>query len=747
MPGMSGPAPAASLSPPPGRAPAVGRVPVVFGGVRRPDPSRLPSGSVGASARLPAAVDLQTGRLLRRLRDDRLHLHLGFATMRDYVAERLGFGLRTAQESVRVVEALERLPRTESAALAGEITTGHVRILSRVATERDEERWLARARRMDVRSLARAAAAARERMTSCERGSGSVLAHDGADSLAGEEPDLVPLSVQAPVWILSWWRETTAFVRRLAGGALPQGACLEAVLAESADVAGGAGERWHTAGGGSPQSEGGECLRSAGTGRSSSCLGEVSGPPGDDSTEKASFIHKELAPCGGPKGASSAAAESHGKDAATARGSGLAAEDPARVARRVDARLRELVGERQRSEAVISDRLACLRASGGYLLDGFSSLKCYARERLGLSPRMVDYLLSLHRTLERLPDLRRAYLAGRLTLRQALVVGRAATRATTSAWVRRAEGITLRRLEDEVEYWELLRQERPEVWERLRGGPLPEGIVLVPGRGPRLREPGPGAGPDVAMFGSSRVEHGVAHGSALAPCGSIDGGNCAPDAADAGTHGSAGAPPGWLTGGESDLDVEDAGAHGSARGPGLDARVFIRLLEASEKAVPLPERRGCLRMRVEPGIRRQYTETIASLRSMSGQPLEEWEAFALVLKRFWDVWDNLQTRAQRRRHPAVERDGGRCIVPGCRSVGSGQVQEHHIHFRSAGGAVKDLSNLGSFCNTHHQPLLHGGVIRCRGSAPDGLAWEFGVSHGMRPFLTFYGDVRTGGTAM
>lgn len=123
------------------------------------------------------------------------------------------------------------------------------------------------------------------------------------------------------------------------------------------------------------------------------------------------------------------------------------------------------------------------------------------------------------------------------------------------------------------------------------------------------------------------------------------------------------------------------------------------------------------------------------------------EALALVLKRFWDVWDNRQTREQRRRHPAVERDGARCAVPGCRSLGTGNLHEHHVQFRPAGGALKDLSIILALCTAHHQRLLHLGLIRCRGSAPDHLTWELGGSRELAPFLTFHGDVRTGGTAV
>ena len=704
------------------------------------------SAPVAPSAGRIARVELEMGRLLRSLRDHQLYLRLGFARLGDYVAERLGLSLRTAQELIRVEEALARLPQTSRSYLAGEITASHVRLLSRLATMDDEELWLARARRMDVRALGRAVAAALERDAGGTQDDGSPdpSTGRGVDHDAEDEAELVPLSLRGPAWMLRWWRDTVAFVRRLAGSALPPGAALEVVLAESADVAAGCRGGWLPIGRGSarmgPTEAGGEERATE------------SGTPdtGSPACSSAAVGGRVAAP----------------PDAAGAnRARKLLMKDPAFAARQVDLWLRELVGARQRAEAELADRLVCLRASRGYELEGFSSLKAYALRRLGLSLRQMHYLLSLHRTLERLPDLRRAFLMGRLTLRQALFVGRVATIDTTTSWVRRAERVTLRRLEDEVSYSALLREERPEVWELLRGGPLPEGVVLVPGQGARVQVSASDSSPASVRSANSTVVAGGVHGSVSGSAPEDGGGTDhqmhelqmdierlnrsvmnSNSAADE-VAGSEMEASGSLAGGAAGSVAETGGVHGIAPGVAIDARTFICALEASERTTPLPQRRCSIRMRVEPGVRRQWDETIASMRSMSDEPLEEWEAFALILQRFWKVWDNRETRKQRRLHPTVERDGGRCTAPGCRSVGSGRLHEHHIVFRSAGGAVKDKANITTLCTTHHGHLLHAGIIRCRGSAPDDLNWELGVWRTRRPFLTFHGDRRTGGTAM
>jgi hypothetical protein len=183
-----------------------------------------------------------------------------------------------------------------------------------------------------------------------------------------------------------------------------------------------------------------------------------------------------------------------------------------------------------------------------------------------------------------------------------------------------------------------------------------------------------------------------------------------------------------------------ADLHAPARDRSGAASAFLEALETSEAETPLPWHTATLRMRVDPDTRRQYDMTIARLRSMSEAPIEEWEAFVLVLRRFWKTWDNEVTRKQRRRHKTLERDGWRCTAPGCRSIGTGRLQEHHIVFRSEGGAETDPSNVTSLCTTHHGYLLHAGMIRCRGTAPDGLTWELGVRRGLEPFLIYHSDV-------
>jgi hypothetical protein len=65
------------------------------------------------------------------------------------------------------------------------------------------------------------------------------------------------------------------------------------------------------------------------------------------------------------------------------------------------------------------------------------------------------------------------------------------------------------------------------------------------------------------------------------------------------------------------------------------------------------------------------------------------------------------------------RDGGRCVVPGCRSARNLEI--HHIIARADDG-THDPKNLVLLCDGHHA-ALHRGVLTIRGQAPDHLTFE------------------------
>jgi hypothetical protein len=82
----------------------------------------------------------------------------------------------------------------------------------------------------------------------------------------------------------------------------------------------------------------------------------------------------------------------------------------------------------------------------------------------------------------------------------------------------------------------------------------------------------------------------------------------------------------------------------------------------------------------------------------------------------WQVRDP----AARRPDPVIERDGYRCLVPGCTSRRN--LHDHHIVFRSAGGSDAP-DNRVALCAFHHLRGVHLGRMRISGRAPDELTFE------------------------
>jgi hypothetical protein len=109
---------------------------------------------------------------------------------------------------------------------------------------------------------------------------------------------------------------------------------------------------------------------------------------------------------------------------------------------------------RQRSRA--GPLLLAFVAAGGPAAFGFRSLDAYARERLGMSPRKARALLRVERACVRSPALAAAWRAGRVSWSQAqaLVALLLAPGAEPAyeAWLARAQQVTVRRLEDDVDH-------------------------------------------------------------------------------------------------------------------------------------------------------------------------------------------------------------------------------------------------------------------------------------------------------
>ncbi len=92
------------------------------------------------------------------------------------------------------------------------------------------------------------------------------------------------------------------------------------------------------------------------------------------------------------------------------------------------------------------------------------------------------------------------------------------------------------------------------------------------------------------------------------------------------------------------------------------------------------------------------------------------------------------------RHKVIERDGLKCMIPGCSS--RGVLNDHHIQYRSHGGG-DELPNNTTTCRQHHKHCIHDNhYITVSGTAPDNLTIAMGVESGRVPFALFINGRRT-----
>jgi hypothetical protein len=128
---------------------------------------------------------------------------------------------------------------------------------------------------------------------------------------------------------------------------------------------------------------------------------------------------------------------------------------------------------------------------------------------------------------------------------------------------------------------------------------------------------------------------------------------------------------------------------------------------------------GTLRTRVPMRIAVVLAAAFRAGRAAEGRLLDDGKCLVLLAKHFLEVWKPLVKKAKTLSRKIRERDLGRCQVPGCSRWA---VHAHHIVSKSQGG-TDDPWNLVALCACHHLRGIHGGWMRVRGRAPDGLMWE------------------------
>ena len=415
------------------------------------------------------------------------------------------------------------------------------------------------------------------------------------------------------------------------------------------------------------------------------------GESADGDDEATPFAHRPLGEILAEIGASEgfawlAAASEAGEEGPVAQLEAHLAQLEAADPFTVDARLREVRVVQQRVDRELASLLREAVDGRLYRDLGFKSLDSWVESRLGICQRTAWNLLAIERaTTRRSPLLAEAWGDGRVSSMAARALLPVAGRGHDRAWILRAQTVTLRRLEAEVD-WTLDRldddhsAEPPPVDFDLTDAPL-AGLTLaqLQMRARPAPQGASGASPDPVEQLQMR-----AHPAAVAGA----------DTPVAGDNRTTGKP-------------EAAAAPEPVSVPFVQVTFF-----APQSVVTLA------------------AETMMALRIGSeprGSAFERMLALAML------EW----LAAPAHRDPVFARDGWRCAVPGCSSRRN--LHDHHVVFRSHGGN-NERDNRITVCAAHHLHGLHRGRIRAHGAAPHGIVWELGVRFGGgQPLSRLHGD--------
>jgi hypothetical protein len=122
----------------------------------------------------------------------------------------------------------------------------------------------------------------------------------------------------------------------------------------------------------------------------------------------------------------------------------------------------------------------------------------------------------------------------------------------------------------------------------------------------------------------------------------------------------------------------------------------------------------------------------AEIAAAAGRTTAPWQRLLALLEHFLRQWDVPVEKGFVVLHRILARDGYQCAVPGC-LVRRG-LERHHVVFRSRQGSDSP-ENVVTVCAVHHRIGIHGGWVRCEGTAPDALIWRL-------PVGAYRGDVRS-----
>ena len=109
-------------------------------------------------AKARAKLDVVEAEALRQAQKLQLWKQFGYASLVDYMHRELGYTPHTAEERLRVANALPQLPKLTEALQTGILNFSQAREIARVATPETEQVWIGETQGMTVREVERAVA-------------------------------------------------------------------------------------------------------------------------------------------------------------------------------------------------------------------------------------------------------------------------------------------------------------------------------------------------------------------------------------------------------------------------------------------------------------------------------------------------------------------------------------------------------------------------------------------------------------
>jgi hypothetical protein len=636
------------------------------------------------ACRSEAAMRRELGCAARAFVRGRPYPRLGFVRLADYARERLGVSARTLQSAAWLAARLDALPAVSRAYDRSELSWAQARTICKVAVVTDEEQWLALARRSTVEAL--------ERLVRSTRQPHGVPADpDGEPNEIDGEP-AVRWRFVCPARVRALWRRALELASRAAGEPLAEWRAAEIVAAE--------GSSGRPAG----TSMGDRALlaalrlahrarrRRGGAGDSDA---DRHSDPADLAASSDRLPCEAVAVCAPPSSSEvTASTEPPQSSEVTASTEPPPSSDPFAL----DARLVEAMRVLRTAEPRIGRLLRVVVDHHLHRSFGHAAFEDYVRERLGISVRKAWALLKLEKATLRSDDFGRAYRDGRVSWVRALSLLPVLDRTNAAAWLARAESVTVRRLNDEVE-WVLASRDA-----------LGPGASLAPPPvDSRLPSPAP---PVDSRLPSPVVWQPPASSSAVVvPTAE----QCRDLSLD----------PRLQIRAHADGSLEGAADWHSPSAPDRRLEVCDAEIRFTAPASVIALLRDVLDAFAEPCAPR-------------------WTALERLLRHVITHWES----TPRHHDPVFARDGWRCTVPACSSRRN--LHDHHIRFRSRGGDNR-RDNRTVVCAAHHLHGIHDGTIRASGVAPHAIEWALGVRQGAPPFLVSVGDrycpAETANTAM